>query len=143
MNYQIEHLAPTLEEVLDFITNGDKTETPEIKPLQYGQVISPQSLNKLNITSDDPASIINPFLSDLSADINNPEKNGDYNCLLYHNKLGLVDDYSKDPLICSNNVQSKCTLSEFSDAHVLGVTDTNKKTYNEYNTFIGPNGLQL
>jgi hypothetical protein len=144
MNYQVEHLAPPQsDEVLNFITNGDPNAIPPIKPLQYGQVISPTSLNALNITSVDPASIINPFLSDLSADLNNPDKNGDYNCLLYHNTLGLVDDYSKDPLICANNIQSKCTLTAFSDANVLGVTDNNKKTYIDYNGFIGPTGLQL
>jgi hypothetical protein len=145
MYRQKEHLItpPQTEDVINFITVGNPTASTPVPPLQYGQVISPDDLTKLNIISSDPASVINPILSDRSANINDPDKNGDYNCLLYDNTLGLINDYNKDPLICSNNIQSKCTLSAFSDVNVFGVNELNKKTYSEYNTFIGPTGLQL
>jgi len=140
----VEHLAaPDMNSVINFISYGDPLASPPVPPLQYGQVISPANLNTLNIVSNDPASIINPFLSDLTAEINNPDTKGDYNCLLYDNNLGLVDDFTKNPLVCSNNVQSKCTLSAFSDQNVLGVSDINKKSFIDYNTFIGSSGLNL
>lgn len=143
MNYKKEHLDVVPEDVINFITLGNPNASPPAPPLQYGQVISPTDLTTLNIISSDPASVINPILSNRSANINDPDKNGDYNCLLYDNTLGLVNDYNKDPLICSNNIQSKCTLSAFSDVNVLGVQPANRKSYSEYLSFMGPSGLQL
>ena len=143
MNFQIEHLEPAnRESVLTRILDGYPTASPAVKPLKYGDVLSPTDLSALNIEDPNPAATINPFLSDINSQLNDPIL-GDYNCLLYDNKLGLVDDYNKDPLICSNNVQSKCTLSAFSDVDILGVTTNNKKSYNDYNTFIGKEGLKL
>jgi len=129
--------------LLNLILKGNPLASPPVNPLKYGDILTPTILNnELKIVLDDPASVINPILSDINSSLNNPA-NGDYNCVLYDNKLGLIDDYSKDPLICSNNFQSKCTLSAFSDEEILGVTDNNKKSYIDYHEFIGKTGLNL
>jgi hypothetical protein len=137
-----DYLPPNMTDVVNFITKGDPTAAPPVQPLQYGQVLSPSQLSSLYIPIEDPAKTINTFLSDNTAHIN-AASTGEFNCLLYDNTMGLVDDYSKDPTICSRNVNSKCTLSAFSDKTVMGVTDNNAKSFADYNTYIGPSGLQL
>ena len=153
MNFikKIEHLDPVNEGMppvdkdmlLNLILNGNPLASPPVKPLRYGDILTPTILNnELKIVLDDPSSVINPILSDMTSSLNDIN-NGDYNCILYDNKLGLIDDYNKNPLICSNNIESKCTLSAFSDNKILGVTDNNKKTYTEFHESIGKTGLNL
>jgi hypothetical protein len=144
MNQTLEHLVPpNLSTVVHYIVNGDPSATPAVGPLQYGQLLSSTQLSGLNIPSEDPASTINSFLSDKTAIINDPSAGGGFNCLMYDNVNGLVNSYLKDPTICSQHAESKCTLSAFTDGANIGVSANNEKTFADYNTFIGSSGLNI
>lgn len=137
---------PDLTQVVDFIVNGAQASgnTPDTNPLQYGDLLTSAQLSKLNIPSADPAATINGFLSDKTAIINDPSStDGGYNCIMYDNVKGLVNSYLKDPTICSQHIESKCTLSAFTDASNIGVSASNEKSFGDYNTFISSSGLNL
>jgi hypothetical protein len=131
-----------LEEVITFIKEGDDTLVPPVDKLQYGETISNTNLARLNIPTSDPASTINPFLSDPTASINDPGADGGFNCLMYDNTKGLINNFSKDPTICSQNKEATCALSAFTDAS-NDKDLPNKKTYAEYKALIGDGGLNM
>jgi hypothetical protein len=109
--------------LLNLILKGNPLASPPVNPLKYGDILTPTILNnELKIVLDDPASVINPILSDINSSLNNPA-NGDYNCVLYDNKLGLIDDYSKDPLEKVNVYDDK------------NYANTAKEMYNKMITF--------
>jgi hypothetical protein len=144
MSQNIEHLVPpNMQTVVNYIVNGDPSATPAVGPLQYGQTLTSSQLSTLNIPTADPALTINTFLSDKTSIINDPNTTGGFNCLMYDNTNGLVNNYLKDPTICSLNAESKCTLSAFMDGSNIGVSAYNEKTFADYNTFIGSTGLQI
>jgi hypothetical protein len=136
-------VGANLQTVVSFITEGDASANPPIPPLQYGQTIPNSKLSQLSIGSVDPASTINSFLNNPEASINNPEEGGGYNCLMYDNIKGLINNYSKDPTICSQNTESKCTLSAFTDKVNVSVTANNEKEFDTYRDFIGEDGLAI
>jgi hypothetical protein len=144
MSQTVEHLVPpNLKDVVDYIITGDATASPPVNPLNYGDVLTTTQLNSLNIPTTDPATTINKFLNDKTASINDPTQTGGYNCLMYDNTNGLINNYLKDPTICSHHAESNCTLSTFSDVTNVGVTANNEKSFADYNTFIGSSGLNL
>lgn len=144
MSQTVEHLVrPNLETIISYIREGDPTATPPVKPLQYGETLTSAQLTRLNIPSTDPAATLNSFLSNPKASINDPDTSGGYNCLMYDNTKGLINNYSKDPIVCSMNEEAKCTLSAFTDGQIETVTSTNEKSYTDYRAFIGSSGLQL
>ena len=134
--------GPVLEDDITFIKEGDPTATPPVLPLQYGQTLKNVYLKQLNISTADPAYTINPFLKNPEASINNAATGG-FNCLMYDNVKGLINDFSKDPTICSLNPESKCTLSAFTDEKLDTVESQNIKDFAGYKALIGDDGLQI
>lgn len=106
--------------------------------IKYGEKL-PSSLSNVNIKD------INLILEDKNFSINSPDaKIGDYNCIMYDNSAGLINDNRKDPTICSTNIESKCTLSAFTDkSNNINLIGKAHKTFLDYKQYIGIDGLNI
>jgi hypothetical protein len=125
------YLKKILQTQLEIILTGSNA-------IKYGEKL-PDSLSNISITD------INLILEDKNFVINNPDnKNADYNCLMYDNSKGLINNNLKDPTICSTNNESKCTLSALTDKNINdNATANTSKSYMDYNKYIGIGGLNI